>query len=347
MKLYSLFWIILFGFQIALAEKPEIVETKVIKRSFDVTSNADLKISNRYGNVNLTTWDQNKVDFHIEIQVDGKDAQRVKERLNSISINFSSSKSMVAAETIIENIRNSNNINIAIHYFVKLPKNNNIHIKNQYGNIDIDNLKGASNIQLQYGNFNANQLQNPVNLWDFQYVTKAKVDFVQSATMDLAYSKMEIGKSELLTVKARYTDVAIGQVHDLVNNLSYGDLNIQSVHAITNSANYSNVKIDILNNSFVSKGNYGSVTIGNVKKGFNKVSILSNYLAVSIGIAPDAGYKLEGNFAYGSMSLPSNIDLTKEIKKGTSAVYEGVAGNGSGEILMTMTYGNAKLKLTK
>jgi hypothetical protein len=347
MKLYSLFWIILCGFQIALAEKPEIVETKVIKRSFDVASNADLKITNRYGNVNLTTWDQNKVDFHIEIQVDGKDAQRVKDRLNSISINFSSSKSLVSAETIIENIRNSNNINITIHYFVKLPKNNNLYIRNQYGNIDIDNLKGATNLKLQYGNFSARKLENPVNLWDFEYVTKANVDFVQSATMDLSYSKMEIGKSELLNIKSKYTDVSIGEVHDLINNSSYGDLNVHTVHAITNSANYSNVKIDHLNNSFVSKGNYGSVSIKNIKKGFNKISILSNYLSVNLGIAADAGYKLEGSFSYGSMSFPSNINLSKEIKKGTSAIYEGMAGNGSGEILMTMSYGNAKINLTK
>src|SRR5690606_21465357 len=122
------------------------------------------------------------------------------------------------------------------HYFVKLPKTNNINIRNQYGNIDIDNLKGTSTIQLKYGNFSANQLQNPINLWDFEYVTKADINFVQSATADLGYSKLNIGKSELLNIQSKYTDVSIGQVHDMINNSSYGNLTIPSVNALTNSA---------------------------------------------------------------------------------------------------------------
>ena len=92
MKLYNLLWILIFGFQFAWGAKPEIFESKVIKRSFEVSSTADIKINNRYGNVNLSSWNQKKVDFHVEIQVDGKDAQKVKDRLNAIKINFSSNQ---------------------------------------------------------------------------------------------------------------------------------------------------------------------------------------------------------------------------------------------------------------
>lgn len=344
MKLYNILFVILLGFQFAWGAKPEIIESKVIKRSFDVNSTADLKINNRYGNVNLSSWDQNKIDFHIEIQVDGKDAQKVKDRLNSIKINFSSNANLVAAETIIENIRNQNNVNIAIHYFVKFPKTNNITIQNQYGNIDVDNIKGSSNISLKYGNFSGGQFQNAINLWNFDYVTKANVDHVQSASVNIDYSKLTISKSELLNVKARYSDISLGEVYDLINNISYGNLMIQSANVVTSAASYSNVKIENLNNSFVFTGNYGSISIAKVKKGFNKVSIGSDYISVNLGMDKNAGYKLEGNFKYGGLSFPNNLNLSKEIQKGSSATYEGTAGNGSGEILLNMTYGSAKIK---
>lgn len=344
MKLYNFLWVLIFGFQFAWGAKPEIIESKVIKRSFEVSSTADIKINNRYGNVNLSSWNQNKVDFHIEIQVDGKDAQRVKDRLDAIKINFSSNQNFVAAETLIENIKNQNNVNISIHYFVKLPKTNNVYIQNQYGNIDIDNLKGSTNISLKYGNFTAGQLQNAINLLDFDYVTKASVDFVQSASINLAYSKMTISKSELINTNARYSDISLGEVHDLINNISYGNLSIQNANAVTNASSYSNIKIENLRNSFVFSGKYGSISISHVKKGFNKVSIGSNYISVTLGIDKDAGYKLEGNFKYGSLSFPQNVNMSKEIQKGSSASYEGSAGNGSGDILLNMTYGNAKIK---
>lgn len=345
MKPYSLLLIFFFGLSFAFAEKPEVIESKVIKRSFDVSSTADLKISNRYGNVNLTTWDQNKIDFHIEIQVDGRDAQKVKDRLNSISINFSSSANFVAAETMIESIKGFNNVNISIHYFVKLPKTNNINIQNQYGNIDIDNLRGTSNIELKYGNFSANQLNNSSNVLNFDYVTRASIDWVESASINLGYSKLSINKSDVLNLNSKYSDVSIGRVKDILNNAKYGNVQIETVNAFTNSATYSNIKVGELITSFVSTGSYGSISISDVKKGFNKVSIGANYLAVSIGISKDATYNLEGNFKYGDLNYPSNLNLSKEIKKSTSAYYEGKVGNGKGDILLNMTYGNAKIKL--
>ena len=347
MKLY--FNLLLLGIffssaVVTASENPLVLESKVIDKSFSVNSNAELRINNKYGNVNMTTWDKNTVEFHIEIKVDGKNATKVKERINSINVEFSANAGRVSAETIIENIGNSNNVNITIHYFVKLPKTNSIDITNKYGNITLDGLKGSSAIDLSYGNMNLGKLENALNIWDLDYVTTANVDMVKSANITMDYSKLTLGNSEVINLNADYSDVNLGEIEDLVNDMDYGNLFIEKANSVSNVSDYSNVKIGTIYKSFVSSLSYGSIAIGNVKKGFNKISISADYSDVSIGMDPGAGYTIEGNFKYGGLDFPSNVNMSKQIEKSVAKTYEGKAGNGSAEILINMTYGSAKIR---
>lgn len=338
-----LVWILLSQFGLA-SENPLVLESKVIDKSFTVNSNAELRINNKYGNVNITTWDKNQIDFHIEIKVDGKNAEKVKERMNGINVEFNANSGMVSAETIIKSIKNSNNINISIHYFVKLPKTNSIAITNKYGNISLDALKGSSAIDLSYGNMNFGKLENALNTWDLDYVTSAHVDFVKSANISLDYSKMSLGKSEVINLNADYSDMNIEEIEDLVNSMDYGNLYIEKAHSVSNVSDYTNIKLGTVYKSFVSSGSYGTIAIGNVKKGFNKISIGAEYSDVSIGIDPGADYRFTGNFKYGGLQFPSRLNMSKQIEKSVVKNYEGKAGNGSAEVLINLNYGSAKIK---
>lgn len=345
MKRYYNFFLFLFlGIQFSLAGNPAAIETKIIDKSFTVNPNAELRINNKYGNINMTTWDKNTVEFHIEIKVDGANADRVKERIHSISVEFNANSNLVSAETIIKNIKNTNNINITIHYFVKLPKTNSVNLTNRYGNISLDALKGSSVINLDYGNLNLGNIQNPLNTWDLDYVTSANVDFVKSANITMDYSKLNVSKSEIINLSADYSDANIGQIEDLVSSMDYGNLFIENSGSVSNVAEYTNVKIGTVKTSFVSSMSYGSIAIGTVKKGFNKISIGADYSDVSIGMDSGAGYRLSGNFKYGGMKFPANVNMSRQIEKSVVKTYEGKAGDGSGEILINMNYGSAKIK---
>ncbi|HLV23339.1 MAG TPA: hypothetical protein VKY36_00985 [Moheibacter sp.] len=343
-RYYNLFLFLFLGIQFSLAGNPAAIETKIIDKSFTVNPNAELRINNKYGNINMTTWDKNTVEFHIEIKVDGANSDRVKERINSISVEFNANPNLVSAETIIKNIKNTNNINITIHYSVKLPKTNNVNLTNRYGNISLDMLKGSSVLNLDYGNLNLGNMQNPLNTWDLDYVTSANVDFVKSANITMDYSKLNVSKSEVINLSADYSDANMGQIEDLVSSMDYGNLFIENSGSVSNVAEYTNVKIGTVKTSFVSSMSYGSIAIGTVKKGFNKISIGADYSDVSIGMDSGAGYTLSGNFKYGGMKFPAHVNMSRQIEKSVVKTYEGKAGDGSGEILINMNYGSAKIK---
>lgn len=345
---YSLFTLLFFTFQILQATVPEFTEEiKVIEKSFNVNSNANLSINNKYGNVTLTTWNKNLIEIRVEIKVDGRDNNAVRQRLNAITVNFNATAAGVAAATQIAESKGSNKTNISIHYTVRLPKTNSINIENRYGNLYLDETRGAVNIGLKYGNLTFGKLLNAINNLDMAYVTNAKIDYVKSAVIDAAYSKIDISKAEVLRMETDYTDVNLGDVSDLINNMDYGNLNITKIEKVSSTADYTNIKIGTLSHSFVSSGDYGAITIRHIKSGFSKIIIDADYAGLNLGVEPAAGYSVKAEMRYGSLSYPSNVNMSKKIVKNTSSSYEGKAGNASGSIQINMDYGSAKINLVK
>ncbi len=78
-------------------------KTKTIKKEFDVNADALLTIKNKYGNVDVISWDQNRVEIEVTITVSGNDESKVIDRLSKINVNFENSRSAVSAKTSIEN----------------------------------------------------------------------------------------------------------------------------------------------------------------------------------------------------------------------------------------------------
>lgn len=347
MRIYfKILTFLLFSTQSLLGASSELIEeVKVIDKTFNVNSNANLSINNKYGNVTMTTWDKNVIEIRVEIKVDGKDNNAVKERLNGITVDFNATPSNVSAVTQIRQNKGGKKTNISIHYTVKLPKTNNLNLQNQYGNLYLDELKGTTNIHLNYGNITIGKLHNAINNFNLNYVTAAKIDYVKSAIIDADYSKLEINKGEVLQLTTDYTDVTLGKVNDLINNMDYGNLDVSMIDKVSSSADYTNIKIGTLTHSFVSSGDYGAISIKKVNKGFEKIIINSDYSGVNLGMDSGAGYSIVANMKYGDLKYPSNVTMSQRIVKSTSSYYEGKTANVTGNIEIKMSYGNAKINL--
>ena len=79
--------------------KGKYTKEKTIKKEFSVNADALLKVKNSYGNLNLTSWDQDQIMIEVHIKTNGNNESRVQERLNEIDVDFENSASLVSART--------------------------------------------------------------------------------------------------------------------------------------------------------------------------------------------------------------------------------------------------------
>ena len=80
---------------------------KKITKEYTVNANALLKINNSYGNVDVITWDQNRITIEVTVKTNGNDEDKVIKKLNDIDVKFQGDATMVSAITEISESNSS------------------------------------------------------------------------------------------------------------------------------------------------------------------------------------------------------------------------------------------------
>ena len=131
-------------------------KTKTITKGYSVNANALLRINNKYGNVDVISWEQNRIEIEVTITVKGNSESKVISRLEQIDVNFTNSPNEVSAKTVLGNSSNNwfksnNNMNYQIDYKIKMPVTNSADLTNDYGTISLNEIQGKADINCDYG----------------------------------------------------------------------------------------------------------------------------------------------------------------------------------------------------
>ncbi|KAB1158677.1 hypothetical protein F7018_08650 [Tenacibaculum aiptasiae] len=355
MKLYKLLFLFFLIPTVLTANNDRKHEkSKTINKNFTVNKNATLYISNKYGNLNVTTWNENRIEIKVKITVKGDDLSNVEQKLEAIDVLFESSENLVEARTKVENTKSKwswwgkNNTNYKINYFVKMPISNNADLNNKYGNIELSSLEGKANLNCDYGNIEVDRLLNNTNSISLDYCGNSEINYIKSGIVSADYSKLRIEKTETLKVSADYSSIKIGEAENLKFNSDYGSISARSVTNITGGTDYAAVKIGDLKKHLQINTDYGSIRVQNIMKGFESVTIHGSYAGIKLGTSSDNNFKFNIDLGYAGFNYPkSKVDMFKSIKKSTKKHYEGTFGKGNSNsvIKVKSSYGGVSLKL--
>jgi len=329
-----------------LANKGKLVgkhtKEKTIKKEFDVNSNALLKVNNNYGNLNITSWNENRIVIEVHIKTNGNNEEKVQEKLNEISVMFEASKSMVYAKTTYGDKKNSwggnwgrnNKVNMQINYTIKLPIKNNVNLDNDYGNIILNRVDGHAKINCDYGRLEIGELRGRNNQLNFDYTSKSTIGYINSGEIRADYSGFTIEKAGDLKVNADYTNVSIGQMKNLDYTSDYGSMEVGKANNITGNGDYITVKMGTIHGNIDITSDYGSIRINELAIDAGDVSIRSDYTGIKIGY--NSGYHFDFDITtdYAGVSGKEDFEINISRVKSSSKHYEGYYGSkGSGNII--------------
>lgn len=89
--------------QTVQSEQQDVQEfTKTVKKEFPINATGTVDLSNKYGKVDVHTWERDRVKIDVTIVVDARSESTAQEVFNRIQIDFSNDDSFVKAETSIE-----------------------------------------------------------------------------------------------------------------------------------------------------------------------------------------------------------------------------------------------------
>lgn len=325
-------------------------ESKTISKQFDVNSDALLSISNKYGNVDIASWNENRVSIEVTITVKGNKESKVLDRLEQIDVEFDASRSHVSAKTLIEKSSiwswgNSNSLSMEINYLVKMPLSNNLNVSNDYGSISLNDLDGSANINCDYGQINIGELRNVNNSINMDYTNKSSIEYLKNGVINADYTTLHVEKGGNIVLNADYSHMSFGTINSLEFDCDYGDLKIDSVEKVIGKSDYMNLGIETLVALGSFSSDYGSIKISKVSKDIEKLTVNTSYATIKLGIEKGASFDLVAEMTYSEFNYGSGFTINKQIEKNSSKYYEGYFGktNSGNKISLETSYGGINL----
>ncbi|MCL6266431.1 hypothetical protein [Flagellimonas myxillae] len=322
---------------------------KTIKKEFSVNSDALFKVHNSYGNLNITSWNENKIVIEVHIKTNGNNEEKVEKRLDEIDVDFETSSSLVSARTRFGdggknwgwNWGKRNNVNVQVNYTVKIPVKNSVNLNNDYGNIYVDRVDGHAKINCDYGKIDIGELRGRNNELRFDYTSRSNFEYINSAEIIADYSGFTVEKAGDLTIKADYTNSVVKEMENLEYASDYGSLEVGNVGNVNGNGDYVSVKLGTVHGNVNITSDYGSLKIGQMAEDAGNIDIRTDYTGTKIGYHPNYHFNFEISAEYAGVSgkEPFEINISKE--KTGEKYYKGYYGseNSGNTVNITTDYG--------
>lgn len=329
-------------------------KSRKINREYKVNADAKVAINNRYGDLNITTWDKNRVEIEVTITVKGDDLDRVEDRLESIDVEFEASSNFVSAKTIFEKEqkswsfwKKSRNLSYKINYKVKMPKTNAVDLDNDYGSIYLGDLSGHADINCDYGKITVGELSANNNNINLDYCSNSNVDYMKSGNVNVDYSKITVDETENAKVNADYSTVKFGKTENIDFNIDYGSISIDEAVSVNGNSDYAGMRFGTIFKNLIIDTDYGSISVKRLAKGFQNVAIDGQYAGIKIGVDEDAVFNFVLDLQYAGFKYDAEqMEFFKKISKTTKKYYEGKfgKGNSNSRIKIRSQYGGVSIK---
>lgn len=318
--------------------KGRFTKEKKITKKYNVSPDAILKINNSYGNIDISTWDQNVVSIEVIVKTNGNDEEKVIKKLDDIQIHFDQTPAGVSARTNFSKENNSfwsslfggdSNVNMEINYIIRAPVTNNVDLNNDYGSIIIDKLTGNSKISCDYGRLDIGELLGTSNNINFDYSRNSQFGYIKKAIINADYSDFTVDDAGSLDINADYTKSNIKKVELIQFNCDYGSLNVDKLKRIVGEGDYLSTKIGQIYQSADLNLDYGSIEIDEIIKGAGDIKISTDYAGIKLGYAENLPFQFMINTSYGNVKGLDNLQVNKRNQSNTKEVYSGYHLNPS------------------
>ena len=128
--------------------------TKEINEEFNISKDGDVKITNKYGNIELNSWNQAKVKIDVTIKVDASSESKANDVFDKINIKFDNGSSYVNAETELNFDKKwwdwgkNKDGKFSIDYVVYAPSTATVDVTNKYGDLNMSDFGNDATITL-------------------------------------------------------------------------------------------------------------------------------------------------------------------------------------------------------
>lgn len=320
-----------------------LTDQRSVSRSFPATLETTLEVRNKYGKIQVETWEKDSVAVDVDVYLTESSSGKLRKLKEDIKIDFSGTKTYIIAKTVIKsesgrlaseiksigNTITGTNKKVEINYMVYVPAYMDVVLNNKFGDIYMDDLEGQVDIELSNGVLKANRLEGTSSI--ALSFANGMIKSLGSCTMKLSYSDLTLNQVGQLDLESKSSKLNVDSVNVVKINSRRDKLYFQQVEYLYGKSNFTQVWVyDFLRESDVYM-KYGKLTIEHVMPGFSKIYVESDYTDVTLMFDEEASLAFDIlHHRKSVLRLPGEKSLDEESFDGKDH-YKTVGSLGSGD----------------
>ena len=299
--------VLIVAFVMMSANIYAIEKDRVIKKSYKVDDDTELKIKNSFGRVDVESYNGDEIFIEVRIWAKGSSEKNVNEFINSIDIDFNKRSDEISVKT--SNISNNGKVKeFEVNYTIKIPTGNELSIDNSFGDVNIAKHSGKVDLEISHGNFKVGTILNSENEIELKF-GNGKIE------------KFGSGKIEL----------------------SHSNLDIESILELNLESKFSNTKIKNVSNIIYAEVSHGSLKAKSINANFKEVKIKAEFSKLSLGFEEKSAYNIEYKGSFSSFSKPSDFVVVEKENDYTSESIKAKVNNGGEAVQIKISHSSLSI----
>lgn len=271
-----------------------------VTKSFNIDTDTEVQISNKYGNIHIIPWEKDSVLFTIKLTVKANKESKADKLLDNVDFDFTATRYYIIAQTTfgrttffsdLANTMFSGGNNTQIDYYVNLPSYCPVKIDNKFGNVYFTDYNGEIDITISNGDFKAHDLYGASGI---------KVEFgnifvnsLDNGELSLNYGELELKRSNEISVFSKSSRLEIEKVHLLDITSRRDKFYIDTADILDGELSFSFLEVKNMNWETKLSNNYGSVDLEIINNGFKGIDMNGEYTDISLGFVNPGEYSFE------------------------------------------------------
>jgi len=362
MKKVLVYSLILIGLSISafagVGGKNDTKMSKTVTKVFAVPENGHVRIVNKYGPIQINTWNIDSVKVEITITAWGKNDKSVEKMMRRVDFDFIQSSRYLELRTVLD--RSSgffaevwNNIGdysktllsqnkLKIEYKVYLPDNLDLEIENKFGDIYFQDYSGKLRIKQSHGNIRASKFSQ-LDL-DLSFGS-ADIKSIKDGVLNLKGTECFFHYIENGKITSSSSEVRISEASYLkIDSRSDRKFIIERVEDIRGTSIFSKIEIYQVKDDLRLELNYGELQMGKIASGFSSIDVTSKNTPITIEFEKEASFSLEVQGREDRIVVPGKMKKTYMNEKDNMVTIKGNIGNSpSGKVKIRSGNGDVEI----
>ncbi|MEM9918525.1 MAG: DUF4097 family beta strand repeat-containing protein [Bacteroidota bacterium] len=377
----SIYKAMLFGWLLAIAmptlqandgiAKGKKEFKKTINKEFPISADGKVGLHNKFGDLNVRTWDKNEVKIDITITVHANNQEQANKVFNRINVRFSNSSNNVRAETIMGSNRGgswngwwngSDNTSFDIDYEVYMPRSVELDLSIKHGDAYITELNGEASIDVRHSDLRVDAIMGDLELEvahgdaELTTITTADIDIAhgdlkiksaKNVRAEVQHGEMYLRNAKKLDCNSAHSELEFGDIPMMRVDSKHDELEIERTHELDLDAKYSDVEIEHIENNIKCDMDFGELQINNISSNFKEVRLDGTHTSFDLSVPSNASFDLDALGEHANIDYPSRMDIQYEKEKSSTHEVRGHMGSAnSGSLIhIRMRHGGVDIDL--